>query len=324
MDAVSDADEHMTVQVHEALHHELQVSTIWGQIGALSALLAERGHRRLALTEVFDHAVVTSTDVHEAYATFLADRTVSERAQRDVLAHNPEYAAYRQRASQLLPAGEGIGEQVRTAASAAVLRSLMQPAGLDDLVGDLDFVTLRANDIKTHVPAGPDQRLEVLEQLNDADGWRALLSELTRADPRHQERILAEQRPTSPEDMQVLRAQWDFEVHQIQRRCHERVSEILAAESLGCLAWSELPSLAEAVRSAAVLTDPSLDDLLALGDEAPIENADVLEFARQRVILRERMPVELAGDTADEVLELMEGFVAQAGTEHEHVLAGLV
>lgn len=319
VEEIADADEHMVVQVHEALHHELQVSSIWGQITALSALLAEGGHRPLALSEVFDHGVIASTAVHEMYATFLADATLRKKTHRDVLEGNSEYSGYRDRAVALLPT-EGVSDQIRIGATAAVLRALMQPRSLVGLVEKLDFSTLRAADIRRHVPVGPDARLDVLERVSQRVEWAELLADLDRLDPRHQERILGENRPTEAEDMALLQEQWDFEVQEVQRRCHELVSEQLGSTDSGCLPWAELRNLAEAVRSAVVLVDPSLAEVLAIGDDLPVDNADVLEFARQRIVLREPMVVEEIGSNAQQVLAALEGFVVQAGTGDEHVL----
>lgn len=43
VERVSGKDEHLVVQVHEAMHHELQTSTLWGSLTAMSAVLAAGG-----------------------------------------------------------------------------------------------------------------------------------------------------------------------------------------------------------------------------------------------------------------------------------------
>lgn len=318
---LEDADEHMVVQVHEALHHELQISTTWGQIGALSALLAARGRRPLALAEVFDHSVVHSTAVHESYATFLSDRTVRDRTGRDVLQANVEYKAYRARAEALVPAMQDVPEGLHQAAVAAVLRAMMQPAGLADLVSSLNFNTLRAVDLRRLVPETPDARLTTFERMKHEQEWEHLLRDLTKGPIDHQGRILREKCPTEQSDLDLLKRQWEFEVQVVQRSAYDLAARTLGRAGEGCLDWDSLSEVAGAVVSAAIEAEPSLAELLRHADGMPLPDTDVLEFARQRIVLRDRLPVEAVGGGAATVMRAIDGFVAQAGTDDEHVLA---
>lgn len=56
-------------QAHEALHHELQTSTVWGCLASVAAMFGQSGIRGHAPTEIFDYANDGSTNAHKLYAT---------------------------------------------------------------------------------------------------------------------------------------------------------------------------------------------------------------------------------------------------------------
>ncbi|MEO7261788.1 MAG: hypothetical protein ABI047_11110 [Jatrophihabitantaceae bacterium] len=85
---ISDGAEHLVVQAHEAMHHELQLSTTWGRLCAILGLLGQRTARPARYLDLFDAAVDGSRTVHELYATVLSDGIATQRAARDVLADN--------------------------------------------------------------------------------------------------------------------------------------------------------------------------------------------------------------------------------------------
>jgi hypothetical protein len=319
---VRGADEHLMVQAHEALHHELQTSTVWGCLASVAAMLGQSGIRGHALNEVFDYAIAGSTNVHELYATYLADALGRERHERDVLIDNARYSQFRQRAAMLLRLDAGDVGTVPIAATAAILRCCMAPAGLADLVGDLDFQTLSISQLRSAVNCRPDERLALFESLNtDLTIWQELLRELAEQDPGHQQRILAEHRTTTQEDLRMLTQQWSYEVQVVQRRCFELVAEILAKADEPTLQWSRLDQLTARIARAGIAADPSLQEVLKVGDLVPTDGADLLEFSRQGIALRSRLPLEILADTEVGTLALIDGMVVQKGTEQEHLCA---
>jgi hypothetical protein len=319
VEQIRDRDEHMVVQVHEAMHHELQSSTAWGSIVAMSGALAKRGTRRLALMELFDRGVELSTTVHEMYATVMSVSVGRKRWRADPLADNPRYLAYLDRAEALLPVDSGIDEQIRMAAIAAVLRCCMQPRSMAALAADLDFMTVRAGSLGA---VGPDDRLSMFEAAGRSSEWRQLLIELSSADSGHQQRMLKEGQPTTPHDMEALAAQWNFETQVVQRRCYDLASSILDAQGSPSILWSELGVVARRIATATGLADPELGHVVEVADDrAPRAGDDVLEFSRQVIDLRPPLPLEIASGDGDTTLATIEAFVVRARTEQEHICA---
>jgi hypothetical protein len=285
-------------------------------------MLAKSGIREHALTELFDYAVEHSSDVHELYATYLADALGRERHERDVLAGNDRYSDFRRRAQALLITNASFDGTLPVAATAAILRCCMAPGGLADVVVDLDFQTLSLARLRRAVGLGPDERLALFESLNtDPAAWRELLRELSAQDPGHQQKILAEHRSTTPSDLQALTQQWSFEVQVVQRRCYELAAEMLAQAGEPTLPWSQLDRLTERIAHAGAAADPSLQEVLSVGDLMPTDGADLLEFSRQAITLRPRLPLEILAREETETLALVEGLLVQQGTEQEHLCA---
>ena len=53
----------------------------------------------------------------------------------------------------------------------------------------------------------------------------------------------------------------------------------------------------------------------------PTDGADLLEFSRQAITLRPRLPLEILAREETETLALVEGLLVQQGTEQEHLCA---
>lgn len=317
---VTDKDEHLVVQAHEAMHHELQTSTAWGSLVAMAGTLAKQGVRRHALMEVFDVGVELSTNVHEVYATVLADAMGRQRWSRDPLDGNLRYQAFRDRGQALIPSSDGIDEGIRVAAIAAVLRCCMQPAHLADMAAGLDFGAVRAESL-TNGPS-PDERLALFEAATSHADWMELLAELTEADPGHQQRILAESRPTRREDMVLLEAQWEFETKVVQKRCYELTARVIASLGAPSIPWIDLTTVTSRIIAAVAETDEELARIVRLAeDRAPEPGADVLEFSRQAVTLRAPLRLEIASHDTASTIRLLDGFIVESSTSQPHLCA---
>lgn len=319
VDEIDGEDEHLLVQVHEAMHHELQTSTSWGSVVAMAGTLAKRGIRRHALLEVFDRGVELSTNVHEVYATALSDSIGRQRWEQDPLEDNLRYRAYRERALRLVPSGPGIDEQIRMAAIAAVLRCCMQPASMLTLAAQLDFRALRAVALGA---VGPDRRLDLFEAAVVRDDWIPLLSELTESDPGYQQQMLAQRRPSIGDDLTRLAEQWEFETVEVQRRCYEFTARILESQGSPSIPWSDLGAVAERIVAAVGEADEDLGRVVQLAANRPPDSGtDVLEFSRQAIALRPPLPIEVASIDTASTLQVIDGLVVQEGTDEEHVCA---
>jgi hypothetical protein len=313
--AVSDAAEHMVVQAHEAMHHELQLSTTWGRLCALSGLLGKRSSTPRRYLDVFDAAVDSSRTVHEIYATALSDGIASQRTTRDVLADNPVYFGYRDRARRLVPQVEDVSDELRLSAVAAILRCCMHPRrALDATMTSFERLT----PAMLYKADTPDQRLAAFEAHTDPARWTALLRELGAANPRLHIEILG-RRPTEQADAAVLAQQWAWEVGEVQRRCFELAADILAASGSSSLDWTDLPFAARAAIASATAVDPELGALMRAVEGSPGPEVDVLEFDRQKLELRSSLPAEWIADPGD-TIALVDGFtVVDPASGDSHV-----
>ncbi len=322
LDNIAGGDEHLVVQVHEALHHELQTSTLWGCLGAMSAAIAHTGLRPLALRDVFDRVVSQSTAVHEVYATFMSDVIARPRLQGvDVLKGNTRYQTYRQRGEALVPLVQG-AENLHAPAVAAVLRTCMQPAGLAGLLARLNFTTLTAEDLTAAVTLGPDARLSALEDNPpDLGEWRRLLQDLAQDDPGHQAQILTERRSTTQADLPQLTEQWLYETDVVQRQCYSLAAQALLTAGHSTILWDELGAFTATIINAAISAAPELANVVGGGDELALGSpGDLLEFSRQGIELRAPLPLEQLPVSVLEP-DLLEAFVVQADTPEEHACA---
>ncbi|WP_426502655.1 hypothetical protein ACPPVO_34120 [Dactylosporangium sp. McL0621] len=256
---VHDPDEQMLVETHEGLHHELQASTAFGLVASLSGQLAGRGVRRFALRETFREMVDRSQRVHEVFATTLAAGVVGVEPARRLLADNPEYGGHL--AAGLRLAGPSAPEALRVTVAAAVLRCCMAPAAIATVI-DRGFGGLRRVDLTADL--APDARLARFEAADPAPAWDRLLHEVGEA---------------PAED--VLRA------------CYEQARHTLDRAGLPSIAWAEQLEVAEALRAAVDEVDSELAGRLNIVAERRPVLDDGLEYDRQKVVLRERLPAQV-------------------------------
>jgi hypothetical protein len=67
--------EQRMVEVHEGLHHELQISSGWGLVSGMAWELARRGVRPSAFGELFNVMVEESRQTHEVFDLLRVFRT---------------------------------------------------------------------------------------------------------------------------------------------------------------------------------------------------------------------------------------------------------
>ncbi|MBE1489168.1 PHP domain-containing protein [Plantactinospora soyae] len=253
-------DEQLLVETHEGLHHELQSSTMYGLVASLSAQLSGRGVSRYRLREAFQEMVDRSQHVHEVFATTLAAEVTGIGLARRLLAGNTAYTGHLDTGLEL--AGSGAPDPRRASVAAAVLRCCMAPAGVTALISggfrSLSRAHLTADDLT------PDARLERFRVVRAAAEFDRLLCDMTGA---------AEQ--------------------DLMRACYEQTRHILDQAGLPSVAWSDQAEVAAALRAAVGAVDTDLADRLNIVTERRPLLDDGLEYDRQKVVLRDRLPVEV-------------------------------
>lgn len=159
----------LLVSIHEQLHHELQWSTAWGLIAAMSGLLAEAGIEPDALAPLARKANGACWQVHEVFATTISSGAVGVPQARRLMAGNDLYLGYLDEGLDLGGPADAASWQFRESAMQMLLRSLMQPAALADLAGR-GFTRLRPLDLEPE-SIHPDARLEAVA--SEAGTWWA-------------------------------------------------------------------------------------------------------------------------------------------------------
>lgn len=295
---IGDGAEQQLVEIHEGLHHELQATCGIGLVSAFSAMLADRGYRRLALRELFDALVFGCQATHEVFATFVSSSVVGLPTARRLLAGNEEYLGHLERALGLV-ALPGVSSRFRDTATAAVLRCCMAPASMLDLVG-VGFPSL----VATFTEGGnqPDDLLTAFEATGGPGSWAVVVDELHERYPDqgfrqprsqgHYSEVLGP-RGGPPADRDLRDAMRAFEEDVVLRRCYEHVASVLAAAGRPAVEWEDLPHLAQRLTEMVEAVDEGLAATLRVVTERrPIED-DGLDFDRQRVVLREPLRAEV-------------------------------
>ncbi|SES40029.1 hypothetical protein SAMN04487818_112145 [Actinokineospora terrae] len=266
------SDEQQMVEFHEGLHHELQVTSPYGLVTALAASLARRGFRVNGLSELFIDLVQESTQVHETFATALSTELVGEARARELLAGNAEYLGHLDRAHALVAAGEG-GREVRrhvgATARAAVLRAVMAPRGVIEVV-EQGFGRVDCDSIVESWT--PDWRLTAFERHHDREAWLGLLTSL------------GEEFADDPADSAVAVQE------EVLWRCYAFVTNTLDAAGSPTIGKGEQVGFAEALRDAVGAVDEELAGRLNIVVERRPVLDDALDYDRQRLRLRERLP----------------------------------
>jgi len=265
LDNLRSPDEQLMVETHEGLHHELQASTSYGLIAAMASQLAGRGVRRYALREVFQDLVDRARQVHEIFATTLsAYVTGIDRAQQ-LLADSPDYSGYL--AAGLDLGGTKVPDRLQGTAAAAVLRCCMAPAMVTEVIAD-GFAALHRGRV-TDPDFAPDVRLARFRDIHSARAWGKFFHDLTGHDD-----------PLVPEA-------------DVMRECYEYTRRILDRVGLPSVAWAEQVHVVEALREAVAAVDADLAQRLNIVTERRPVLDDGLEYDRQKIVLRERLPAQI-------------------------------
>lgn len=208
--ATASRREQLLVSIHEHLHHELQWSTVWGTLSAMSGLLAEAGVFPERLGQVSHAANSAAREVHEVFATTVSVGVLGVEEGRLLLTGNDAYTGYLERGLELGGPIAAAPWQFRESAVQMLLRLLMQPAELAD-VAERGFGALRLRDLEAS--ARPDHRLARVAERASA-WWSTAFREILGAFPDRGGDVGDAWRrvaPGEPEQVDALK-RWEEEV----------------------------------------------------------------------------------------------------------------
>jgi hypothetical protein len=160
--AMATRKEQLLASIHEHLHHELQWSTAWGTLAAMSGILAEAGVDEERLTQVARTANGSARQVHEVFATTISVGVLGVETGRRLLVGNEVYSAYLNQGLAIGGPTESAPWQFRESAIQMFLRLMMQPSELAD-VAEHGFGAVRLRDLPATIR--PDERLAVAAPL---------------------------------------------------------------------------------------------------------------------------------------------------------------
>ena len=163
----ADADEVLVASIHEAMHDRLQMTTIYG---CTIALLQERAVRDENPQGVDETLAMqrNCARVHEEFATWMSTVPAgwgSEHLQKAF----PLYVRHLRRATLRTAS---LGDYLAMHACQGLARACMQPAGLVELLGQIDAIALSVGMLDHSMR--PDARLVRLEQALRSRGWGPL------------------------------------------------------------------------------------------------------------------------------------------------------
>lgn len=283
-------DEQVLVETHEGLHHELQSTSGWGLLAAMSMLLAERGLRPSWLSQVFDDMVSHSTRTHEVFATAVSSAALGLSHTRTLLAGNSEYLGFLDAGLGLVAVAEA-PLQLRESAVAAVLRCCMAPRLVVDALGG-GFRELRSGNLD-YLVHSPDRRLAEFVRLGGPHGWDAVFTELTNRYPDRGGDLGGTDRRELPDDAGRLARLRRFEEEIVLRACYEFTAEVLDSAGLPTIAWDAQADLGRLIIEQVGREDEELSARLTLlTGRRPIAD-DGLEYDRQRIELRDALRAQL-------------------------------
>jgi hypothetical protein len=288
---IRDDDEQWMAELHEGLHHELQISSGWGLIAGMAWLLAGRGFRKHYLSELFHVMVEESRDTHEVFATCLSAASDGVGRARELLADNPRYLDYLERGIALVDAGDAEFWQFHHAAISAVLRVCMRPAATLELL-DRGFQRLTRRDLDL-ARDGPDRRLAAFERLGGPSSWQVVFRDLLERYPDRGGDPVPGYGRRLPEAPEALERLHRFEGEVLLPRCHAHACAVLDSAGLPSVSSREQSQLATALRSAVNAVDPELAEQLVLATGRRPLSEEALDFERQQVVLRDRLSVRI-------------------------------
>lgn len=304
------SEEQRYVEMHEGLHHELQSSTGWGLVSAMSAELAIRGHRPAELSGLYERMVDLGRTVHEMFATAVSSFVVGEDRARELLIDNLLYTDYLRMATGLVPRIQTPGPRFHQAAVTAVLRVLMSPSSSLRLL-DRGFDRLTASDLVDERNT-PQERLRAYQILADAIDWGDVLGALADKHPSQVGQAWGSTEvETLPDEVsQEFLARRVFEEEVLLPHCFREVARALEAAGLGTVPFDGQAALAFQVKSSVEAVDPELAARLNVVTERRPVADDGLQYDRQQIVLREKLPAvvhRFTGSVADCDLLTWEG-----------------
>lgn len=172
--AMASREEQLLASIHEHLHHELQWSTAWGTLAAMSGILAEAGVDAERLTHVARTANDSARRVHEVFATTVSVGVLGIETGRRLLTGNSVYSAYLDQGLAIGGPPESAPWQFRESAIQMFLRLMLQPAELAD-VAERGFGAVRLRDLTATMR--PDARLASTANLAP-QWWKDIYREL--------------------------------------------------------------------------------------------------------------------------------------------------
>lgn len=304
---LKDGDEQLMVEIHEGLHHNLQASTGWGRLSAHALMLSRSGYRQNVLGEVFDLMTEGCRQTHETYATTLSAGVHGLSHGRALLTGNPRYEAYLARGHALAGADE-TPWQFRESAASAVLHCCMAPRSVLELTRS-GYENLRVRHVRA--PDRPDDRLALFESSGGPASWAPMFERLLAEHPSRGGDFGGPEGRSLPHGREQLHRLRAFEEDILIRRCYEHCVRILEAAGSPSVAWEELASLPGMHIAAVQRVDANLAAVMkAVTVRSPVVQ-DTLEYDRQALGLRERLPVELV--PAEETMALSKAFEVADG-----------
>lgn len=174
--AMATREEQLLASIHEHLHHELQWSTAWGTLAAMSGILAEAGVDAERLTQVARTANESARQVHEVFATTVSVGVLGVETGRQLLSGNKVYSGYLNRGLAIGGPAESAPWQFRESAMQMFLRLMLQPAELAE-VAKRGLGAVRLRDLRDAIR--PDRRFALTAHLAPTwweDVYRDLLA----------------------------------------------------------------------------------------------------------------------------------------------------
>ncbi|MGV0041664.1 hypothetical protein [Mycobacterium colombiense] len=276
----------MLVELHEGLHHELQSSTPWGLVCAVASALAAEGFRTSDLSDLTVRMIDASRLTHETFATVISGLAVGESETVELLLGNPLYSQYFDDGLALVARDSAPHSQLYCAAVSALLRVCMSPAGMFGLV-ERGFHHMHGDGVGSPQDS-PDARLAAYRTLGGPSSWRDVFAELFdthRARFRVEHERLPDEHSEEFADLRVL------EEEILLPSCYRHAQRVLEQAGMESVPIGKQLQFTQALKSAVEQVDPAFGQRLRVVAERRSVAEDMLEFDRQQIVLRQRLPV---------------------------------
>jgi hypothetical protein len=298
---LGNSEEQLYVEMHEGMHHELQASTGWGLVSAMAMELVIRGYRTDPLRDLFGRMVDSSRSVHEMFATAISSFVIGEDRARELLVDNVLYWDYLRQAAALVPRDQAPSLRFHHAAVTAVLRVAMSPTSALRLM-DLGYKKLDAGDLLEEQNT-PEGRILAYRDLATTMEWGSLFEVIAAEYPDQVDELWvdAADHPVQ-EGSPVFQAARIFEEEVLLPACYQLVEESLNDAGFPTIPFGAQADLANRVKAAVAAVDPELAARLRLVTERRPVADDGLEYDRQQLVLRDRLPAVVrpySGEPAD-------------------------